>query len=141
MKGSQQDDSNADKEYNHADISDAKLNEVDESLPTSILNNQGTDLSEGADDKSMSTPVTDEVHTSFTLPVFGGAQTRVRLRGFLGNRALFLYLKFFLTCIGHAIHRDLVHIPWDRGKCHPSGLIYRMGLCYELLFLTYCVVA
>ena len=127
LKGGQKDDSNADKEYSHAYISDAEHNEVDESSPTSIINNQGTYLSEGTHEKSMSTPVTDEVRASFTSPVFWSERS-VRVRGFFGDGTLFIVLMF-LTCIGHTTHRDLAHIPWDRGKFRPGGLKYRMGGC------------
>ncbi|CAK8679894.1 unnamed protein product [Clavelina lepadiformis] len=115
----QEDDSGTDEECGRTDVSDDGQNEADESLTTSVFNNQATDLSEGALKKSMPTPVTDEAHTYSALLVFWGARTRVRVLGFLGNRALFVVFMF-LACIVYTSHRDLIHIPWDRGKVSPG---------------------
>ncbi|CAK8681037.1 unnamed protein product [Clavelina lepadiformis] len=57
----QQDDSNADKEYSHAYISDAKLNEAEESLFNS---QQSKDLLVGRDPRKVNV---DTRHTRFTL--------------------------------------------------------------------------
>ncbi|CAK8695647.1 unnamed protein product [Clavelina lepadiformis] len=103
----------------HVDTSGAERNEVDDILPTSFLHNQGTNLSEDAQEKPTVTPVADKAHARFTLPAFSGARTRVRFRRFSSNGSLCIILTFS-TSVGRTIHRVLLHISWNRGNVSPG---------------------